>query len=201
MNRFLYISFSLFILISCSKKSTDTEQLKPTAMNCDSVIYSKIAEETYFYGSFKVKCIVKYDIYGNQVECASYNINEELCGKYITKYNSNNNLIEEIHYDSKGKLTNDRNNVARYVYTYDSLNNKIKEERYCQSNTYLGKTEYEYDKNNNLTEETKYYFYGPIESKVIYEYDSIGNTIKKIYCLNNDGKLMISDIDTLKISF
>ena len=98
-------------------------------------------------------------------------------------------------------MTNDRNNVARYVYTYDSLNNKIKEERYCQSNTYLGKTEYEYDKNNNLTEETKYYFYGPIESKVIYEYDSIGNTIEKIYCLNNDGKLVISDIDTLKRSF
>ena len=72
-------------------------------------------------------CIFVY--VGNQVECASYNINEELCGKYITKYNSNNNLIEEIHYDS------------------------------------------------------------------------IGNTIEKIYCLNNDGKLVISDIDTLKRSF
>ncbi len=76
-----------------------------------------------------------------------------------------------------------------------------KEERYCQSYTYLGKTEYEYDKNNNLTEETKYYFYGPIESKVIYEYDSVGNTIKKFYCLNNDDKLVISEIDTLKLSF
>ena len=76
-----------------------------------------------------------------------------------------------------------------------------KEERYCQSNTYLGKTEYKYDKNKTLTEETKYYFYGPIESKVIYEYDSIGNTIEKIYCLNNDGKLVISDIVTLKRSF
>lgn len=203
MNRLFFIFFSLFILISCCKKSTDIEPLKLATTDCDSVIYSKIAEETYFYpnGSFKYKLIVKYDIYGNQVECASYNIKGELCGTRISKYDSNNNLIEDIFYDSKGELTNDRNDVARYVYTYDSQNNMIKEERYSETNFYHGKTEYKYDKNKTLTEETKYYFYGPIESKVIYEYDSIGNTIKKIYCLNNDGKLVISDIVTLKRSF
>ena len=107
MNRLFFIFFSLFILISCCKKSTDIEPLKLATTGCDSAIYSKIAEETYFYpnGTFKDKLIVKYDIYGNQVECTSYNIKGELCGTRISKYDSNNNLIEDMFYDSKGELT------------------------------------------------------------------------------------------------
>lgn len=201
MNRLFFIFFSLFILISCCKKSTDIEPLKLATTGCDSAIYSKIAEETYFYsnGTFKDKLIVKYDIYGNQVECASYNIKGELCGTHISKYDSNNNLIEDMFYDSKGELTNDRNDVAKYVYTYDSHNNMIKEERYSETNFYHGKTEYKYDKNKTLTEETKYYFYGPVEHKIIYEYDSLGNHIEKHYYENLDGELVIDYIDTLII--
>jgi len=83
--------------------------------------YNGHEKEKYFYnknGSLKRKSLYSTDANGNIIKATDY-INSKVISNLVLQFDSNNNRIELISYDSKGKLSFKSN----YNYTYDNYNN------------------------------------------------------------------------------
>lgn len=81
-----------------------------------------------------------------------------------TLYDDAGNILEEINYDSAGKVK------THMKYLYDAANNKIKETELTPDGKVSKVTEYKY--NGNLrTEKNVYDAVGKLKSKRIYQYE------------------------------
>lgn len=116
--------------------------------NNQNVIYEKetnlfeegnlFTEKKYEYtGGFLTKTIVKYnngfhtllyknDALGNAVEEQYMDKNNKLIYKFVRKFDKNQNITEEITYDTNGKITNS----SQIMYEYDEQKNWIKRTQY-----------------------------------------------------------------------
>ena len=96
-------------------------------------------EKKYDYqNDFLVKTSVKYnqgsytldyknDAKGNPTEELYIDKNNKLINKYIRKFDTNNNIIEESTFGADGKLTN----VSTIKYQYDDKKNWTKRTQYA----------------------------------------------------------------------
>ena len=81
----------------------------------------------------------------------------------FTRYDTQNNVLEEIEYDKDGK------EKSHILYEYDALNNKIKE-TYIKQNGKTDKTIAFVFINGLKTEKTVYYSNGKVKNKKKYIY-------------------------------
>lgn len=82
-----------------------------------------------------------------------------------TLYDKNGNVLEEIEYDSQGKVK------THFKYQYDANNNKIKEIEVSPAGKAVRVHEYKYNSNNLRTERNTYDGAGKLKSKRTYQYD------------------------------
>lgn len=82
-----------------------------------------------------------------------------------TLYDKNGNVLEEIEYDSQGKVK------THMKYQYDGNNNKIKEIEMSPAGKAVRVHEYKYNSNNLRTERNTYDGAGKLKSKRTYQYD------------------------------
>ena len=147
-----------------------------TSDNQKKVIYSTVIIQYYKedgnFGKDKkiggYKTVTKHDNNGNLVESLDYDRERELWNKKIFKYNSKNNLSEEIQYDSHGKIS--------HKFKYDSFGNYYKED---------DKTNF--DSKGRLQQRETFYHNGSLFRKTIFEYNKDGCIIKDY---GSSGKLV-----------
>jgi hypothetical protein len=82
-----------------------------------------------------------------------------------TLYDANGNILEEIEYDSAGKIKN------HSKYQYDSNNNKIKETELTPDGKISKTYEYKYSSTGLRTERSTYDAAGKLKSKRLYQYE------------------------------
>jgi len=107
-------------------------------------------------------------------------------GRFYTftySYDSNNNRIEEISYNSHGSVE------RRTTYSYDSNNNLIELISYNSGGSVGGRLTYSYDSNNNPIEWISYNSHGSVQSRRTYSYDSNNNHIE-LLIYRSDGSLI-----------
>jgi hypothetical protein len=82
-----------------------------------------------------------------------------------TLYDKSGNILEEIEYDSEGKVK------IHFKYQYDANNNKIKEIEISPAGKTIRVHEYKYNSNNLRTERNTYDGAGKLKSKRTFQYD------------------------------
>ena len=132
-------------------------------------------------GSLRYKLCYTYDSNGNNVEVATW---EEygLSGKTTRRYDSNNNVVEEIRFDANDSI------VWKNLYTYDEAGNEIRKECYNSDSSLSDIDIYTYNLGGNVTERASYNADGSLKEKISHKYDSHGNMIESI-CFKSDAMI------------
>ncbi|TPN86848.1 hypothetical protein [Aquimarina algicola] len=189
---YVYVEDSLYYEKVKLEKNKQGKLIKKTAYSCE--------------GNLKSYTNTKFDNYGNIVQYKSYNKNNELTStesneydsngnllsisltitssnktfKITSKYNSKNQLIEEIDFKPDGSIEDVR------TFKYDNMGNEIKSDL-TRSNGEYTKFVSEYDKNNNVISE--YWFDKDGSQKhwnsFSYEYDENNNWVTRKRYSNN----------------
>lgn len=94
-------------------------------------------------------------------------------------YDDNGNKIEELKYDSSGKL------IYKRLFEYNKSGSLIEEKRFNEENL---SGIYKYNDSGKVIEESWIDYAGEI-TKCIYKYDKRGNNTK-IICSDSDGKIV-----------
>ena len=140
----------------------------------------------------------KYNRSGN-LASTIYFSNGHIHSKSIFKYDENENLIEEIHYNSLGQVK------SKWIYLYNEIGNKIEGKAYDSENHLVSKRTYLSDENENIIEESTFNSKGILEEKSTYQYDdkrnkteetrynSNGNQLEKSSYQYNDNRLKIEE--------
>ncbi len=120
-------------------------------------------------GSIRQKEIFKYDKLGNKLEESLYEQKKSLPDpernyKRVSKYNGNNDKIEEIEYDGDGKV------VKKEVYTYNANGDKVTEITYDALSIIRKKGVYSYDNKGLKTEKKIYGPSGALDQTKKFEY-------------------------------
>ena len=136
-------------------------------------------------GNFKSRYTYAYDANGNQTEEREYD--NEFADRYkkiITKYDNENNVIQVLQYNEKGKTT--------YECKLDKWGNHTFDATYKPDGTLIEKItqKYTYDTHNNETENERINTNGKPAMKIknIYTYDKEGNWFIKIVYENDKPK-------------
>lgn len=142
----------------------------------------RVCEELWLRPDGKPFCKVtrSYNEFGKEVEYKSYYEGTYCNGRTISKYNSNNELIEVINYDVSG------NEDRRDQYRYDDRGNQIEIKKQLTKNgsITIQCEQYEYDSHGNITKKMDNED-GSITQLEQYEYDNHGNIT--IYILFNSA--------------
>lgn len=104
------------------------------------------------------------------------------CKKTITNYTINQQILNQVTYDNKGKA------CERDTFAYDTLNNLIREVKYDSDGDYDEETQYLYSNQKKLMEILEYNDDHMIEKKISFTYDSTGYLIKRTE-FESDGKV------------
>jgi len=104
-----------------------------------------IKRELYFGNIKALDEIYEFESRNNG-EVKYYSADGTLISNSIFKFDGQNNLLEELKYNSMGEVE------QKYEYTYDSKGRMI-EERIILQNEQKTVTNYSYDENNNIIEE------------------------------------------------
>ena len=100
----------------------------------------------------------------------------EMLSKYKFLFSPDRKLMEEIQYNSDGKL------IWQSVYKWDTDGKLTEKVTYLDSVAIKNKIVYHYDNLRNLTEEISYDYKDSVEYRITYKYDGNGfNTEKLIY--------------------
>lgn len=130
------------------------------------------------YGNVEHKRIFEYS--GNVCNIDIYSDEKHISGKITNKYDNNDNIVETIEYDQKGKV--------KEKYEYNFENNLVKEKTKYISNNFIYKETYEYDSDRNLVKILKEQPKGKTITNNIYTYDIKGNLIEEQWYDNNPNE-------------
>ena len=117
-----------------------------------------------------------YNKKGKLIEMIEYNRDGNVLRKEISKYDSQENKIEEITIGMAD--TNSKTNI-KIVSKYDSNGNKIQDLEYDLSGSLLRKQQFSYDRFNNKKTETVFDANGKITKKTTYNYNEDGLRIER----------------------
>jgi hypothetical protein len=135
---------------------------------------NKITSGSFTYGYY----VTKYDNKRNLIETNHYRLEDgNLAYKEMHKYNENGNLIETNYYSSEGKLESqriykydtkqnlieevgDNNNGIQHKlkYKYDDRGRQIEQYGYNKFETLVYKLIYEYNNRDEIVKDFKYYY-------------------------------------------
>jgi len=165
---------------------------------------SKEAGETY------KSAIIEYDQRGNIISFVSYNSDESIESRILTKFDEKNNVIEEHNYSENnefidksvytrkqnGKIKkieifypDDNSTIKNYNWYEDELKLEIET---ADSDGDLESTEIIKLENNNPVEKLLIDYEGKFAEKIVYKYDEKNNMIHKLE-LDKKDKVIIQD--------
>ena len=135
---------------------------------------------------------------GNMIERKKYLSSGKPYEKYVYKYDSNHNLIEENYssygefesktkykYDDRGKriekaeYNSEGSLSGKEVYKYDEKGNKIEIQNIASNGDKYGKGIFKYNKKNKLVEKNYYRSDGNLIKKGIFIYNENGDLIEE----------------------
>ena len=105
---FTFFSIFLFIIVSCSTESLETEDIQNfTSKFKDQVWIEENSNSNYsFYRQFDEKKITSIENYNGNISCDIFNYGELINGeKYDLVENSQNKLILKVTEDIDGQIT------------------------------------------------------------------------------------------------
>ena len=120
-------------------------------------------------------------------------IKDHFMEKYIVRYDTNGNKIEEEYHDSTGNRAQNEYGINKTHYKYDVYNNEIEVTNYDLSGSivdtlgYNYKTIYEYGTNGNIIKKSDYDSNIILITEYVYKYDFDNNLIEDIY-INSNGR-------------
>ncbi|MBR5532006.1 MAG: hypothetical protein IKU59_01670 [Bacteroidales bacterium] len=163
------------------------------------------------YGKLIERYLFTYNLSGSILECKGYRSDGELeyktksvndangnridyelmcyyeepnSEKWLFKYDSDRNIIEEANYsfcENEWSINN------TYKYKYDANGNRIEVSTYNPEGIMLGKTTTKYDSFRNIIEKIVYGSDGKIDNKYITKYNSEGNKKETAKSFIRDG--------------
>ncbi|SVE06335.1 uncharacterized protein METZ01_LOCUS459189, partial [marine metagenome] len=123
MSKILLIA--LLFSVGFSKRTiTDEPNPMKGVMTKTEFEYSLDEKFGEFKGILEKKFIYKYDTNGNMVEESKYDSEGKSEGKFIYKYDTNGNMVEGSKYDSDEKLE------VKQLYKYDNNGNMVEGSKY-----------------------------------------------------------------------
>ena len=134
----------------------------------------------------------KYDDKNNCIESIIYNINGDIAGKWIFKYDEKDRLIEESWYSEESLFLESGSLSHKWIYKYDGKGNKIEDNLYNSDGYLCDKHIYKYDEKGNNTEYFWYDSDGKLLEKTIYKYDKKGNNTES-YSYDSEGILYVKE--------
>jgi len=149
----------------------------------DFTITSKFGD---LFRTPNMKIIHNFDENGNEIEVAELSAKDVLLNKTLSKYDADDNLIEQSCYDASNEL------LWQTVVIYKD-GKKVDSSEYAKDGMLRGKVIYAYT-GDNLTEETGYNSEGALVWKTIYKYTDGNLTTASQYAL--DGSLDSEDVIT-----
>lgn len=142
----------------------------------------KLKDEDYIYGVNKQwKTFNKYDENQNLIEEIHYE-NDSLCDKITYQYDEKGNPAKEHHSDPSKRWMN-----QTFENKYDENGNRIEIRVYDENDSLICKTIFKYNDQKKCIEETTYNINGTLCSQMLNKYNEEGKKIETMHFVLEDG--------------
>ena len=199
MKKYPFLFILLLVAILCPNANAQTKKTAaperqgwsdyPRSKDLD--LYGKVKSVTithsevkeYFGDVVKIdtqnksRDVYTFNTQGDVVEFVDYNENGKPWFKYVYKYDSNRNKIEELHYNYDDSAFPKPDIVK---YEYDAEGNRTEYTSYNNKGTIDEKAIFKYDSYGNFIERKDYQEDGSWRETRTYKYDSNGNEIEYV---------------------